>query len=677
MSSVSFLSIKNAVAKKLESLKGHQLYRVDIPKDLMWETYIGSYPEGTNPIFRQRTEHDCQCCKNYIRSIGGVVAIVNGKLVSTWDVKVDGHYQVVADAMSALIKSRPIANVFLHTENTVGVDKNFEQLEDGSAKSWNHFFTKLPSKFVIEGAKLGTKLGDTRSSRDLFLRALETIDLDSIETVLDLMEQRSLYKGDEFKPQVKSLRDSKIEFDKLATIQDRDIYLWESVATKSPVVLRIRNSAIGTLLVDLAEGLDLTEAVKKFEKFTAGENYKRPTAPVSKNMHVNAQKDVVELGLESAMHRRHAALRDISINNVLHANRDVKSLMKGGVFDKLISGAPEKVKSFDKVEEVTIEHFISNVLPTASAIEVLVENRHAPNFVSLIAPVDPESGNLFKWDNKFSWSYKGEYADSVKERVKQAGGKVDGDLRCSLAWYNYDDLDLSMKEPDNYNLHFGNRGHMSPSGGRLDVDMNAGYGQSRTPVENITYASRKTMKPNKPYVLTVHNFCKRDNNDVGFEVEVEFDGILHSFSHATAVPNGAKVVVAEIEYNPATGFKILKSLPSTELTKQVWGITTNTFHRASVILLSPNFWDGQEIGNKHFFFMLEGCVNEDQARGFYNEFLRSDLDKHRKSLEMVGANTKTEQTADQLSGLGFSVTQRNSLLVRVTGSFNRVVRVTF
>jgi hypothetical protein len=38
---------------------------------------------------------------------------------------------------------------------------------------------------------------------------------------------------------------------------------------------------------------------------------------------------------------------------------------------------------------------------------------------------------------------------------------------------------------------------------------------------------------------------------------------------------------------------------------------------------------------------------------------------------------KAEESSTQLSGLGFSSTQRNHVYVRVSGTFNRVVKVTF
>ena len=76
-------------------------------------------------------------------------------------------------------------------------------------------------------------------------------------------------------------------------------------------------------------------------------------------------------------------------------------------------------------------------------------------------------------------------------------------------------------------------------------------------------------------------------------------------------------------------------------------------------------------------FMLEGCKADTPVRGFYNEFLRSDLDQHRKVLEIVGSKVRTESTNSQLSGVGFSDTQRNRLTCRISGNFTRVINIVF
>lgn len=673
---MEFISIKQAVAKKFEGFKDLDLYVVDVDKNTLWEMYLGSFPEGTNPIFRERTEHDCNCCKNYIRDVGNVVAInKDGSFESIWDINIGGGYQVVADALSALVKSRPINNVFLSVEATAGVDKNFEQKEDGKVKQWNHFFSKIPSKFLVDGKDLGTKLGSIRSSKDVFLRALTEIPMDSVDTVLELIAQNSLYRGEEHKFVVESFSKLKKQFDKLKTDHDKEVFCWKHHTT-AKAIQHIRNSSIGTLLVDLSEGKELEYAVKAYEVVVAPTNYKRPTALVTKSMIADAQKTIEELGLMASLNRRFATLDDITINNILYANSNAKTIIEGGnVFETLASKTSDNVKSFDKVEEVQIEKFLKDILPKANAIEVMFENNHANNLVSLIAPVDCISKPLFKWDNRFSWSYTGEVTDSIKERVKQAGGTVDAEWCNRLAWDYTDDLDLYMIEPNGTKIYFGNRRTVSYCGGMLDVDANGTDGIRNDPAENIFYKTLNNLKPGK-YQLGVHNFNRRSAGK-GFTMQVEFGGQTTNIGYDKIVKQDERIIVAEFEYSKANGLKIVKSLPSSQTQREVWNLSTQMFHKVSVVMLSPNHWDDNVVGNKHYFFMLEGCLNDGQARGFYNEFLTEELSKHRKVLEMVGSKMKTDESINQLSGLGFSSTNRNSILVRVSGSFNRVIRVVF
>jgi len=730
-----FTVIKHALAKQFEHMKSHQLFRVDLsgPQgellgpdmrraatgDKLWEVYLAAFPEGTNPIYRERTDHDCSCCKNFIRTMGGVVAVIEGYVVSLWNFEPTGtFYDEVAAAMDHVVRSAPIENIFLHTEAVVGTEKSFQQVAkiDGSDPktiSWEHFHLRLPATAILKKDAIGPKLFEVRSTYDVFKRGLEELTLEAVDTVLELVAQNSLYRGAEYKGLLEAFRKEKVAYgvltDSVASshyeadanamfevslAMYRSLFIWPSTA--GDAVKRIRNTAIGTLLIDLSAGIELEDAVKKFEtSIMAPSNYKRPTALVSKAQIEKARKTIEELGLTSALERRYATIDDITINNILFANRNAKKALRTNVFDDLARKVPEKIKNLDRVEEVPIEKFLSDIVPKADSIEVLVENRHAGNLVSLIAPVDPAAKSMFKWPNKFSWSYAGDVADSIKERVKAAGGSVVGDLCCRLAWEYTDDLDFHMCEPG-YEIFYANRFTTSPSGGRLDVDANGGSGMMAHPVENIFYTTKAKMKEGV-YELAVHNYSRRSTG-VGFEVEVEFDGTTHRFVYDRVVRHNETLTVAKIQYSKKDGFKILESLPSSIATKKVWNVDTQTFQKVNVLMLSPNYWDNGErlaeiggsrkgstdlfrrpinIGNKHYFFMLEGCLNEEKARGFYNEMLSQELEPHRKTMEMVGAKMRTDESDRQLSGLGFSSTQRNSVLCRVNGTFQRIVKVVF
>ena len=95
-------------------------------------------------------------------------------------------------------------------------------------------------------------------------------------------------------------------------------------------------------------------------------------------------------------------------------------------------------------------------------------------------------------------------------------------------------------------------------------------------------------------------------------------------------------------------------------------------------MFSPNYWDEQTgIGHKHYFFMLKDCQNDTAPNGFFNEFLKEEFMKHKRVFEALGGKMKVEPTEDQLSGIGFSSTQRNSLVVKCKGSFNRTIKINF
>lgn len=138
------------------------------------------------------------------------------------------------------------------------------------------------------------------------------------------------------------------------------------------------------------------------------------------------------------------------------------------------------------------------------------------------------------------------------------------------------------------------------------------------------------------------------------------------------------LVVAEITYSKSKGIQIRELIPSTSNSSiGIWNIDTNKFHKVNVMMMSPNYWDEQGIGNKHYFFMLDDCKNPEPVRGFFNEYLNSELTPHRKVFEVLADKMKTPYQEHQLSGLGFSSTMRNSVIVKVDGTFSRTLKVNF
>lgn len=655
----NFKAFAVAVAKQWDRMSANELFRTNVGGDELAQLYLDSFPEGTDPIFRVRTEHDGSYDKNVIRRIGNVVSIKNGELTSVWDIKgLEYPYDVVAKALADRVKVAAVNSLFRINERKLGYVETKETLEDGTVLTWNHFHAAIADRHF--NRSVGEAIGEFNTTVAVFKRGLEEFTLDAFDTALDLIDSNSVYRGAEFRKGIVEFQKVKKAYDAMSE-SEKNSYLWNNAGFPQA---RMRNSAVGTFLTDLSEGeLSIEKAVEVFGKKTDPTNYKQPTAIITKGMVAAATKVIAELGLEPALERRHAKLSDVNINDVIWSSGAARQVMKGGVAGLLEAEVTQR-PSKEKPEDISVADFFSKVVPQASTMEVLVKNSMQKNLMSITAPVHDDVEPLFKWPNNFGWSYNGNITDAIKERVKAAGGKIDADIRVSLAWYNFDDLDLHCLSPYGH-IYFGNK-----NGGTraniLDVDMNAGGGTTRTPVENLAFNAPK----DGPYTVEVNQFSLREKSGEGFTLELEYDGEVHSFSFDAGVPN--RSTIQAIRFHVKNGkverFEVLDSrLKHSGRSQDAWGLQTETFVPVTTVMLSPNHWGDSETGNKHWFFLLEGCFNDAPTRGIYNEFLRSELTSHGKTFQVLGNKTMIEPTSEQLSGVGFSETQPQVVTVRVTG----------
>lgn len=680
---MEFINAKNLLAENFARIsEANRFFETDVDKDYLWNLYLDSFPEGTNPIYRERRVYDCSACRQFIRNIGGAVYIDDNLNVHSI-FEFDTHsttFQPVMDALAAYVTSRPIIDIYLNDSPNVGINQNRELLDDGTVHTWEHFFVKLPSTmYNTHKDRIPTEKAKIRDRKNVFKRSLDEISMDAIDTVLELITSNTLYKGEEWKNPIKMLKNFKTLYSIIPDTK-KDLYAWCTARTLSDTIGRIRNHSIGVLLTDISEGMELDAAVRRYEKIVAPTNYKRPKAIFTKKMLEDAKQKITELGYMDSLPRRFATLDDITVNNILFSNRDAAKRIGGDIFDDMMADVAVDPKKFSRVEEVSAEKFVNDILPTAKDVEVLLENRHAQNMVSLIAPVNKEAKSMFKWNNGFSWAYTGNITDSdIRENVKSAGGRVDGVLRFSIQW-NEDgtdncDLDAHCVEPSNYEIYFGSakKPRFSPTHGQLDVDIV--HPQGKVAVENITWDDKTRMREGT-YRFYVHQYFGSARH--GFRAEIEFNGTIYSFDYSKPMRRGEVVKVAEVYLDHFGNFTIKELLPSNVSSREIWGLKTNNFVPVTIVMYSPNYWDDQQgIGHRHYFFMLKDCINPEQPNGFYNEFLDSRLNEHKRVFEAIGSKLAVTSADDQLSGVGFSATKRNDLIVKVKGATERIMKVNF
>lgn len=688
-----FKDFVKAIQKNLQQMSkdSSRLFTVNVDTEELYNLYLDSFPAGTNEIYRERREYDCSCCRHFIRDVGNVVSIKNGELHTIWGINPvsDDKYNVVAAALDAYVKQKAVLGVFLKKEKRIGTPENREMLPTGKINKYEHFFVDLPEICIFKecyGHTLEGDLSQFRDVRNVFKRSLDEISKEAVDTVLELIAQNSLYKGAEWKKQLTEFKNYQKEYGKL-TDEQKELWIWEKSIAAGAVIGKIRNHSIGTLLVNISEGMDLDLAVRKYEQIVAPVNYKRPKAIFTKKMLEDAKKTITELGYMDSLQRRFATLDDITVNNILFSNKDAAKRITGAMdlFDEMEQDVAIDPKRFSKVEEISAEDFIKNVLPVAKELEVYLENKHIQNMVSLIAPEVADAKTMFKWNNGMSWAYTGNITDSdIKENVKAAGGSVTGIVRFSIQWNDGNgkdnsDLDAHCLEPQGGDHIYFSHKISRYTGGELDIDITDPIYQCKSnggvAVENITYPSKERMKPGT-YKFYVNQYSFR--NSQGFKAEIEVNGEIHSYEYNT--PVRGNVDVAEVILDQSGNFKVVDKLPGNcaTISKDVWGIKTLQFTPVSVVCYSPNYWDEQKgIGHQHLFFMLKDCINPEEPNGYYNEFLKPELEQHRRVFEALGAKAHVKDVDDQLSGVGFSLTKRNDLIIKVKGATERVLKIKF
>lgn len=654
------------------------VFIINLDKDQIWQKYLDGFTDA------DRQSNTCNCCKSFLRQFAGIVGIVavpskknsapEYQLKTIWD-DIDWNFEGAEEYKNSVeiinkwIKSHNISDVFLHNEKHCG---NYHSPDPKNNITWYHYHLELPKDFVkpnVDAIK-----GDKRTNKEVLYGSLEKLTVDSVETVLELIAQNSLYRGNEHRATLEGFLAIQKEYSKIKNTKSKENYCWLKSFNLSPAISRIKNTAIGTLLVNLSEGMELDKAVGAFERVVAPQNYKRTKSIVTPKMIEDAKKRLGELGLTEALNRRVLDTKDLSVNNSLFIFRPVKK--SADVFEQLKSEALVNPKSLTKVEEVTIEDFVSKILPTSKIVKILLENRHLSNFVTLVGPQEKSAGQLLKWDNGISWDYVGGVSDSIAERVKAAGGQTNAILRVSLAWSNTDDLDLSVKDPNGDTIWYGNKRRLSPTGGQLDIDANGGDGMVPNPVENIYWANYPSKEG--VYEITVNNFRRRESQNDDWELEVAFKNEeIYHFSGKNG-PTDRKTRIT-FHYSRKGGIvfggKAAESKGYNSQTK--WGLKTGVFHRVKSITNSPNFWNDKPTGNKHFFFFLEGCKYDEKPRAFLNEYLNESLSKDRKVFELLGGKVEIEESSDPLCGIGFSETKRDNIYLEIEGKFKRLLKVNF
>lgn len=679
------------------------LYRVNCTGDELWSKYLEGFQP--DPIFRDpnSSEHNCNMCKHFITHYGNIVSLnENNTFTSIFDFEIPQtekeEYEKSILAMRELIHKSKVDNLFVVTRGSIarsnydtcpisnhqhlGLSKNVKRYTKEEAEKFgvvkpnqivvfNHMYLAIPATYIKHTYEsIATITTKEKAKKDSLEKSLNEFTIETIELIIDLIEQQSILNGESQLGKLRVFLELSKKYSQVPEKQ-RNVWLWKQAQTFQ--YCHIRGEVIGTLLTDIQNGMDITEACRAWNKKVDPANYMKAQAPITKMQIKNAQEFTEKNGYTESFTRRCATMADIEASEILHIhNGEVKPI---SIFDAVktteTSINPNK---FNNLKEISIEEFMQKILPDCNSLETYFENKHKNNLVTLITANQKDSKPIFKWGNNFSWTYTGNLAGKslIAKAVKNAGGFVDAPFRFSIMW-NEDgrsivDLDVHVMEPSNEEIYYGHT-LSKLTGGQLDVDM---IRPRTVGVENIFWNDMSRLKDGV-YYFFVRNYD--GGNTTGVKAEIAIDGNVFTYQINQNFRPDKGIAKVTIKHGKFESITHIAPVVET-VGDKVYDLTTGQFHQVNLVCLSPNYWK-DNVGNKHYFFFLEGCKSPEKLRGFHNEFLNSDLTPHRKVLDVLAHTMQVESTDGQLSGLGFNSTIPDELIVRYQGKQKGIIKIKF
>mgnify|MGYP000240913305 FL=1 len=107
---------------------------------------------------------------------------------------------------------------------------------------------------------------------------MSLITLKSIDTVLELINSKTLYHENQWEDALNQLHQTKIEYNELSECSDNiniNNWLWYKTNKLGNLASRIKNTSIGILLLNLSNYMDLEQAVEQYKNITAPTNYRK------------------------------------------------------------------------------------------------------------------------------------------------------------------------------------------------------------------------------------------------------------------------------------------------------------------------------------------------------------------------------------------------------------------
>lgn len=357
----------------------------------LFAAYLESFPEG-----EKRQHHNCSACRHFVDRFAGLVTIDEKGLTTPalLDVE-DEQYGPALAAMARIVRKAKVNGVFLSSVRVLGSP------ETGA---WRHMAVELPKSMLHARVTqtAGQAMAEKREDFININRALAEFTLPMLGQALTLLKTDSLYRSEKVRGPAQWLHDLHVA---KAEARNKANVVWRAIAVAPAGFCHPRASMVGTLLEDIAAGMDFAEVSHRFKSKMHPLQYQRPQAAPDAGAIKQAEKVVEQLGAAGSLARRFARLDEVE---AIWKPTATEAPKREGAFGHLkAKGEAETVSMRVPPATMTWEKFARTVLPEAEQIEFHVR-AHRDNFTALVTAANADAPPILQWDlaerrNPVSW----------------------------------------------------------------------------------------------------------------------------------------------------------------------------------------------------------------------------------------------------------------------------------
>lgn len=362
----------------------------------LWGMYLGSF---TNPAERQY--HNCHACRQFIERFGALVTIGDDGLTTPaiWhEDDAPEAYRPALAAMAKTVRRAKVTGVFLSSDVVWGTP------ETGV---WHHLAVRPVKSMVFKRATqtAGQAMAEKREDFKTVMHALNEFTQPHLETALTLLKTDSLYRSEKVLGQAEWLHG--LHLARTAAYGSAKANaVWRAIATAPAGFCHPRSSMIGTLLEDIAAGMEFSEVSRRFAGKMHPLAYQRPQAAPSAGAIAAAEKIMQQLGAAGSLARRFARLDEVQALWKPAPKKD--EVPGGGVFGHLKPKGTEAPSMSIPAQTMTWDKFQRTVLPTAERMQFLTPSHGS--YTALVTAVNAEAPPILQWDredarNPVSWYF--------------------------------------------------------------------------------------------------------------------------------------------------------------------------------------------------------------------------------------------------------------------------------